>query len=362
MQHRKLGKTGLEVSVIGLGGGMLGSSDNSYTLKVIKRAIDLGVNYFDTARSYPDSEVKLGQALKQRREEVYISSKTGATTKEEAWRHINESLERLQTDYLDNYHLHGLRDGKDLETRLGPGGALEALVEARERGLIRHIGCTSHRSQTLIKALQRFNFEIILVPMNIVEREPLNELLPLCEQKGVGVTIMKPVATGLLPAELALKWLLNQAIDTAVPGATTIKEIETDAKIGQLTDITLNAEEERRMERLAQMLQNRRCRICAECEPCPQEIPIGSTLGTDVMYDHYRTMGSQAFREFAWSAERVKQEIQKRKTTISAIRSCNHCGECERRCPCGLPIVEMLHDMVEPMEEMLQIWHEELGT
>ena len=362
MQYRKLGKTGLEVSVIGLGGGMLGSSETNYTLKVIRHAIDLGVNYFDTAHSYPDSEVKLGQALKERREEVYISSKTGATTKEEAWKHINESLERLQTDYLDNFHLHSLKDWKDLETRLGPGGALEALVEAREKGLIRHIGCTSHRSHTLIKALHRFKFEVILVPMNIVEREPLKELIPLCEKKGVGVTIMKPVATGLLPPELALKWLLNQPIDAAVPGATTIEEIETDARIGQLTDITLNYEEQRRTERLKEILQNKRCRICAECEPCPREIPIGSTLGTDVMYDHYRTMGPKAFREFAWSTDRVKQELQRRKLTVLAIKSCNRCGECERKCPYGLPIIKMLHDMVESMEEMLQIWHEQLGT
>ncbi len=362
MQHRKLGKTGLDVSVIGLGGGMLGSSETDYAVRVIKRATDLGIDYFDTAHSYPDSEVRLGHALKQRRKEVYISSKTGATTKGEAWCDINESLRRLETNYLDNYHLHGLREGKDLETRLGQGGALEALVEARERGLIRHIGCTSHRSQTLIKALQHFDFEIILVPMNIVEREPLKELLPLCERKGVGVTIMKPVATGLLPARLALKWLLNQDIDTAVPGAATIEEIQTDAEVGQLRKLSINADEERRIERLEQMLQNRRCRICAECEPCPKGIPIASTLGTDVMYDHYRTMGPQAFSRFAWSTERVKQDIQKRNTTISAIRSCNLCGECERKCPYELPIVKMLRDTVEPMEEMFRIWHDELGT
>jgi predicted aldo/keto reductase-like oxidoreductase len=362
MQYRKLGKTGLEVSAIGLGTGMLGSSTTEYAVRVVDRAIDLGVNYFDTARSYWDSEIKLGQALKRRRKKFYISSKTGAQTKDEAWKQVKESLERLQTDYLDNYHLHALRDGKDLETRLGPGGALEALVEAREKGLIRHIGCTSHTSRTLIKALQRFDFEIILVPMNIIEREPLKELLPLCERKGVGVTIMKPVATGLLPPELALKWLLNQPIGTAVPGATTIDEIEKDAQVGKLADITLTAKEQRRADQLARQLDNKRCRICAECEPCPLEIPIGSTLGTDVMYDHYRDMGPEAFREFSWSIDRVKPEIERRRKTISSIKSCNECGECERKCPYGLPIIRMLRDTIEPMEDMLRIWHERLGV
>ena len=362
MQHRKLGKTGLEVSAIGLGTGMLGSSSTEYALKVIDRAVDLGVNYFDTARSYWDSEVKLGQALKRRRKEVYISSKTGAQTKEEAWKQISESLERLQTDYLDNYHLHGLRDGKDLETRLGRGGALEALVEARDKGLIHHIGCTSHTSRTLIKALQRFDFEIILVPMNIIEREPLKELIPLCTQRGVGVTVMKPVATGLLPPQIALKWLLNQPIGTAVPGATTTDEIEENAQVGKLADIALTALETRRTEQLAKLLDQKRCRICAECEPCPKEIPIGSTLGTDVMYDHYRTMGPETFKEFSWSTDRVKQDIERRKKTILAIKACNECGECERKCPYGLPVIRMLRDTIEPMEDMLRIWHEQLGV
>jgi len=104
------------------------------------------------------------------------------------------------------------------KARTGPGGALEALLEARDQGIIGHIGCTAHTSRDLIASLEVFDFEVILVPMNLVERDPLAELIPLCQARGVGVTIMKPVATGLLPATLALKWLLNQPIASAVPG------------------------------------------------------------------------------------------------------------------------------------------------
>jgi len=123
----------------------------------------------------------------------------------------------LRTGYLDNCHIHNLKLGQDIDQRLGPGGALEALIEAKEQGIIRHIGCTAHRSDILLEALRRFDFEIILVPMNIVEREPLQKLIPVCQEKGVGVTIMKPLATGVLPATLALKWLVNQPIATCVP-------------------------------------------------------------------------------------------------------------------------------------------------
>ena len=96
---------------------------------------------------------------------------------------MNGVLDRLQTNYLDNYHLHAVYDS-DLEKRVGPNGALEALIEAKKEGLIRHIGCTSHLSSVLIKALEHYDFEIILVPMNIVEQEPLKALIPLCNKKG----------------------------------------------------------------------------------------------------------------------------------------------------------------------------------
>jgi len=358
MQYRELGSTGLQVSAIGLGCAQLGSSDTDYAVRMVRRALDLGINYFDTARMYRDSEIKVGLGLKGQRDRAYIATKTVAKTKDEAWQQLRESLERLQTDYVDVCHLHGLWEGDDMETRLGTGGALEALVEARDRGLVRHIGCTSHISGALIKALERFHFEVILVPMNIVEREPLQALLPLCQRKGVGVSIMKPVATGLLPAPLALKWLLQRPIATAVPGATTLEELEEDALVGHLGDLTFTPDEEKQVGELTEGLEHVRCRVCRRCEPCPQGIPIGSVLGTDVMYDHYRTMGREAFKAFSWSPAAVELDIQRRTQLIEGIRSCDDCGVCEERCPYGLPIVQMLREMVAPMEEMLHIWRQ----
>ncbi len=147
MKYRTLGKTGMEVSVIGLGCAQLSSSESDYAVQIVRKALEKGVNYFDTARAYGDSEIKLGVGLGADRSDVYISSKTTAKSRDEAWQHINESLERLQTDYIDNYHLHALADAADVEQRHGPGGALEALKEAKDKGLIRHIGCTGHQSR-----------------------------------------------------------------------------------------------------------------------------------------------------------------------------------------------------------------------
>jgi predicted aldo/keto reductase-like oxidoreductase len=357
MKYRSLGKTGMKVSVIGLGTGPLGSSTTDYAVRVVNKALEMGVNYFDTARSYWDSELKLGVALKGVRQQVYVSSKTGARTRADAWRHIQESLERLQTDYLDNYHLHHLRDDADTAVRLGPGGALEALIEAKQQGLIRHIGCTSHHpNRVLVSALKQYDFEVILVPMNIVETGPLDELIPLCQRKGVGVSIMKPLATGLLPAGLALKWLSGQPIATATPGATTVEEVEENSRVGHLRSFALAPGEVQQVDDLRAGLGGVRCRICSACEPCHVGIPIAVTLGTDVMFDHYRTMGREAFAAFPWSDERVRGDIESRRQLIAKIAACDNCGACEERCPYHLPIVKMLRASAPMSEDMIRIW------
>ncbi|MGA0275322.1 MAG: aldo/keto reductase [Dehalococcoidia bacterium] len=358
MKMRPLGSTGLNVAPIGLGAAQLGSSEYDHAREVVFKALDMGVNYFDTARGYWDSEIKLGKALKGEREKVIVSSKTTGKTKEEAAQHVEESLERLQTDYIDNYHLHALTDLDDVDVRLG--GPLEALIEAQEAGKIRHIGVTGHTfPSVLVAALKRFDFDTFLVPLNIVEREPLAELIPLALEKNIGITIMKPVATGLLPAPLALKWLMNQPIAVAVPGATTAAEMEQNARIAASDDYTLTADEEAEVAQWALDLATDRCRICMECLPCPSEIEIPGTLGTDVMYNHYRSMGPVKFAEFPWEKSRVENEWDKRESTIRKIddhAACDSCMQCESRCPYGLPIVSMLRKMSPNMKDMLDIW------
>ena len=356
MQYRRLGKTDMHVSVIGFGSIQISRSQTEHAVRVVHRALELGVNYFDTSRSYGDSEIILGEALKGRRETVYVSTKTSAKTRDGAWQHLQESLERLQTNYLDNWHLHNLKQGEDLDTRLGPGGALEALIEAREQGLTRHVGCTAHISRALIKALDRFDFEVILVPMNIVEREPLAELTPLCAQKDVGVTIMKPVATGLLPAALALKWLANQPIACAVPGCTTAEEVEENAAVGALDDISLTPGEESQVREWAERLEHVRCRICRVCEPCPVGIPIATILGTDAIYDHYRTMGPEVFAAFPWRRQHVPEYLEQRREVVRQIEACTECEICQLRCPARLPIIDMLRATIPAMKDMLSIW------
>jgi len=161
-----------------------------------------------------------------------------------------------------------------------------------------------------------------------------------------------------LPAKLALKWLINQPISTAVPGITTLEETEEDFMINHIEDISLTSGEKQQINQLIESLVRVRCRICQECEPCPQAIPIPTLLGTDLMYDHYRTMGSKAFSQFQWSQERVKNYIEPLNKKISLIKSCTYCGKCEESCPYGLPIMNMLHDMIGPQEDIFRIFKE----
>jgi len=366
MQYRKLGTTGLQVSAVGLGCAQLGSSSTEYAIQVVRRALEMGVTYFDLARGYRDAEVKMGLALaKEERKQVVLSTKTSRRSKEEAWREINESLERVGTDYFDNVHLHALGSSEDIDRRLGRDGAMEALLQARAQGMIHHIGCSSHHAAVAAEAVRRFPFEVVLVIMNLVNRAPLEELIPLCQERGVGVTIMKPVATGLLPAPLALKWLLNATwsppIACAVPGATTPEEVEENARVGH-GDLTLSEAEQAEIRALQAQWEHKRCRICHRCEPCPAKIPMAVTLGTDLMYDHYRTMGREAFRAFDWSRAAVEGDMEGRARIIAAIESCTRCGECETRCPHGLPVIEMLQQQVVAMRDMMGIYEGVLAS
>jgi len=360
MEYRKLGNTGLEVSVVGLGCAMLGSPDTSYAVRLIQRAIELGVNYMDAARAYRDAETKLGIALEGMRDRVVLSTKTGGKTRDEAWRDIETSLQELRTDHLENIHLHGIGPGEDMDIRTAPDGALTALIEAKEQGVTAHIGATSHRADTLVEALQRFPFEIILVPMNYVEQQPLEQLIPLCQERGVGVTIMKPLATGLLPAPLALKWLIGQPIHSAVPGATAIEEAEENSLLGNSGGVFDQSESAALTESKAYW-DTRRCRICIDCLPCPAGINLPMDLGTDVIYDHYRTMGPEEFRTFTWSRRAMEQELPKRKRRIAQFRACTECGDCEPRCPYGLPIIEMLKQRIPGMIDMVNVFEELLA-
>lgn len=233
MQKRKLGRTGIQVSIVGFGGTWISQLSMDEAVKVVRRAFELGINYFDTAKLDGDSEEKIGVALKAVRDECILATKTASRTKSESLADFKTSLHRLKTDRLDLIQLHGIDDEKTLRKAIGSGGSLEMCKKARSEGLVDYIGITSHKPLLLIKALETNEFDTILVPLNVVTQQALEELIPLAKELGIGVAIMKPLSAktsklvtclykpslSLLSDEPELKALLGENTSSMVRNA-----------------------------------------------------------------------------------------------------------------------------------------------
>jgi len=194
LQKRKLGRTGLQVSIVGFGRTWISQISMDEAVKIVRRAFELGINYFDTAKLDGDSEEKIGVALKDVRDECILATKTASRTKSESLADFKARLHRLKTDRLDLIQFHGIDDKKTLRKAIGSGGSLEMCKKARSEGLVDYIGITSHKPLLLIKAIETNEFDTILVPLNVVTRQALEELIPLAKELDIGVAIMKPLS------------------------------------------------------------------------------------------------------------------------------------------------------------------------
>jgi aryl-alcohol dehydrogenase-like predicted oxidoreductase len=242
LPKRKLGKTGAEVTILGLGGeGILRTFGyEAAAIQLINRAIDLGVNYCESARAYAGSESYYGLALNERRKEIFLTSKSHARDKNGALEHLQETLRNMRTDYLDLWQVHDVRTDDDIERIFGPRGAIEAFIEAKEKGFTRFIGVTGHQDPFVIKRLiEMFDFDTVLAPVNPAEpsyKSFLQEVIPAANEKQMGIIGMKTYFRGFaakLPfystMEPFLRFALSQPITTAVIGCDSTAQLEANA-------------------------------------------------------------------------------------------------------------------------------------
>lgn len=196
LPRRPLGRTGHHSSVITLGGMTIGRESQEDVNQLVDEALAAGVNHIDAAPTYADSEVLFGKALAGRREQVFIGSKTTKRDRAGATEELHRSLERLQTDHIDLYQMHGLDDPEERKQALGPGGALEAFQEARAEGLIRFLGITGHDPDSLLTALDEFDFDTVMFPISFILQHHRfgTELLQEANRRGLGVLAIKPTA------------------------------------------------------------------------------------------------------------------------------------------------------------------------
>lgn len=239
--RRTLGKTGERVSIITFGGIVVRDAEPAHAAKVVAEAVDRGINYFDVAPRYGDAEEKLGPALKPYRDDVLLACKTWKRDRKGAEEELHRSLKRLQTDHFDVYQLHGITDvEKDVKAALGKGGAMEAILEARRQGLIRHIGFSAHSAQAALAAMREFDFDTVMYPISFVLHYTSGfetEVLAEAKRKNMGIIALKAMAKQrwqgqkdqrwpkcwyepISEHELArksLSWTLAQGVSTAVP-------------------------------------------------------------------------------------------------------------------------------------------------
>ncbi len=334
MEYVTFGKTGLKVSRLGFGGIPIQKVDAATTRKLVETMVARGINYIDTARGYTVSEIFLGEALEGYRDKFILATKSMAVTKEAMSSDIETSLKNLRTDYIDLYQVHNPSQAA-LETILAPGGALEALLEAKAMGKIGHIGLTAHTTEIFEKALEFDWVETIMFPYNPVETQG-EALIRKCAEKNIGFIVMKPLAGGNIEdATLALRYICaNPAVSVVIPGMYDVAEIEQNLA-AVLDTAPLSTEELDKIECIRKELGQNFCRRCNYCQPCSVGINISGILIAKGYYDRYGL------------AEYGKGRYASYNPPASA---CIDCGICETRCPYNLPIREMLKDAVAKLE------------
>jgi len=337
MEKIRLGRTGMMVSNLGFGGIPIQRLTENEAIDVVQRALDLGVNFIDTANGYTTSEERIGKAIRGRREGLFLATKTLDRTGDGVKEHLKLSLQRFGVDYIDLYQFHNVNNDATLTAILAPDGPMSVLEEAKKAGIIRHIGVSSHGHQTALAAAKLDCFETMMYPYNFVAHEPGEEVLAACQANNIDFFAMKPTGGGRLDnATLAFKFLLN------VPGVVPFVGIEKPEEIEEIVEIEKNLTpltkaEQDEIKRIVDEIGDRFCRRCRYCLPCPEGIiiPLLNNLVTFLRHD---------------SAEQCFGDGIVAKT-VDKARSCTECGECEERCPYDLPIIEMNRDNVKLYDE-----------
>ena len=335
MKYVTLGKTGLQISRLGFGGIPIQKVDADITKQLVECMVQEGINYIDTARGYTVSESYLGEALEGHRDKFVLATKSMARDKEAMAKDIETSLSNLRTDYIDLYQVHNPNPAQ-LEMVLAEGGALEALLEAKEAGKIGHIGLTAHSLEVFEKALELPWVETIMYPYNIVERHG-EDLIAKCQEKGIGFIAMKPLAGGAIEdATLALRFICkNDAVSVVIPGMFDLKEIEQNLAACK-DESPLSETELEAIQKVQEELGSNFCRRCNYCAPCSVGIDIPGVFLMQGYLDRY---GLEEWAKGRYSAMKVK------------AGACVECGACEPRCPYNLPIRQMLKAAAEKFGE-----------
>ena len=337
MRYIKMGNTGLTATAPALGCLPLQRCTTEDAVQLIRRAYEGGIRFYDTANAYTDSEYKIGLALHDVRSEIVIATKSTTTDKESTWKNIRNSLKMLQTDYLDLFQFHCVSQIPD---KNDPDSAYAAALEAKEQGIIRHIGVTTHLIAVAEECIESGWFETLQFPFSYISAQRDIDLAKKCEDKGMGFIAMKGLAGGLITNVDACHAFMKQ-YPTVVPiwGIQTMEEMEQWLDADR-RDPDLNDELWAQIEADRKELAGNFCRGCGYCLPCPVEIPINNAARMNMLLRRspYKPYLTDEWRE-----------------RMHRINDCLECGTCASRCPYQLNTPEILKYMLKDYNEFYEL-------
>lgn len=335
MVRVRLGKTEIIAEKNAFGALPIQRVSKEEAVKLLKKAYESGITFYDTARFYTDSEEKLGEAFAGMREKVCIATKTGAQAAEGFWKDLNTSLGNLRTDYIDLYQFHN----PGFCPKPGDGtGLYEAMLEAKEKGMIRHIGITNHRLSIAHEAVESGLYETLQFPFSYLAGEKDIELVEMCRKADMGFIAMKALSGGLINNSAAAYAFLAR-FDNVLPIWGIQRESELDEFLSYVENPpVMNEELTAVIAHDREELMGDFCRGCGYCMPCPAGIEINNCARMSLLIRR------------APSAAQLTPEMQAK---MKRIESCLHCGKCKSKCPYGLDTPALLEKNYKDYCEIL---------
>ncbi len=330
-----LGKTGIVTNKNGFGALPIQRISDKEAVYLLRKAYDAGITFFDTARFYTDSEVKLGLAFEGMRDKVYIASKTAAVTPDAFWKDLDTTLTNLKTDYLDLYQFH---NPAFCPTLIDGSNVYECMLKAKEQGKIRHIGITNHRLSVAKEAIVSGLYETLQFPFSYLASEEEIKLVRMCKEANMGFIAMKALAGGLITNSAAAYAYLAQ-YDNVLPIWGVQREKELDEFLSYIdAPPVMNEELTRYMEEDRKELIGEFCRGCGYCMPCPAGIEINNCARMSLMIRR------------APSSAQLTEEMQAK---MMRIEECINCGKCKSKCPYHLDTPVLLQKNLKDYKEIL---------
>lgn len=337
MADIRLGKTEIITDKTGFGALPIQRISDDEAVRLLRKAYDHGVTFFDTARFYTDSEHKVGLAFKGMRDKVFIATKTMSDTPEQFWSQLETSLSELGTDYIDLYQFHN----PAVCPKPGDGsGMYEAMLEAKAQGKIRHIGITNHRQRTALDAIESGLYETLQFPFNYLATPEDEEIVRKCREADMGFIAMKGMSGGLITKSAAAFAFLDQPqYSHVLPIWGVQRESELDEFLSYMTNPPGMTEEIKKIiETDRAQLIGDFCRGCGYCMPCPVGIEINNCARMSLM-----------IRRAPQSAQLTPVMQEK----MMKIEECLHCGQCSSKCPYGLDTPALLEKNLADYKEIL---------